>query len=615
MLTHSRSVFIPSLNKIVRTRDYRRYDPATKAESPHPDMPPTRPVSPNAAQKTAHDLTFNLTSAELESLADAAAMIAYKMVESYKQGMRTNPAEWPAEMQREMRDLIEIYTTLHPEWVSKEALPADAILCRGIWRLETKDDGRLRARLVIDGNRQEADTSKHESFYAPTPLKRSMRILHFYRRSRDWKSRVIDIEKAFLNSDKKYAADRNMWLECPPGVFPEHQGKYCRVVGTLYRQRNAPSDWHQTFRSWLMEHQWTRVDQDPCVYIRRNKHGKIFAALEIHVDDIEIHGTTKKLDAFQQELGKDYKYRIKEDSHRVYCGTDIEDVSDYTLLSGKTYLRELAKQYPATTVWKEPMEPRSRFPSGDGRPGRYNKEFRSLVGKAIYAVSSFAFNALFAALRAAMHLHEGTHEQVQAARRIVEYIHQHPVAIVIPSGPVTEWVLSGYTDSDLAGLPNGRSTMAGVILLNGILIDCYSRVQSTVALSTFEAEYVGLAELCRELLAVMHFLSYLDITIKTATIFCDQEKVVMSVYSGQIVNSRQVRHLLIRFEHVVDHVAAGRIKVVWVNSKNNWADPFTKQVSADETEKQMKGLGLRLLESSVSLSNSHAEEGGEAAKC
>ena len=91
--------------------------------------------------------------------------------------------------------------------------------------------------------------------------------------------------------------------------------------------------------------------------------------------------------------------------------------------------------------------------------------------------------------------------------------------------------------------------MGGVFLLCGILIHWYSRIQTTVAFSTYEAEYVALAEVVRETLAI---LEYLDVFIPSAVVYCDQQKVVESVYSGQIMNSRQV----------VDHVSAGRVKLV-----------------------------------------------------
>ena len=249
-----------------------------------------------------------------------------------------------------------------------------------------------------------------------------------------------------------------------------------------------------------------------------------------------------------------------------------------------------------TPTWKEPLPPKTVFPSAEPK-SPYQKPYQEVVGKAIYAASHFAPMSLFAAARASMHGSQGSKEQLDLATSILQFTIQIPMGIVIPRGIVTIWVLIAYSDSDLARHPKARSTIGGVIQLNGVLIDWFSRIQLTVAFSTFEAEYVALAEVVREVLAVMHFLTYLDIHIPTAVVYCDQQKVVESVYSGQIVNSRQVRHLLIRFEHVVDHISAGRIKVVWIKSEDNCADPFTKPVSMDNILKHASRMALRVLPS------------------
>jgi hypothetical protein len=199
---------------------------------------------------------------------------------------------------------------------------------------------------------------------------------------------------------------------------------------------------------------------------------------------------------------------------------------------------------------------------------------------------------MYAEVRQTIHTHQGSKEQLDYATQTMQYAIQHPVAIVIPRG-LRDWFLAVYTDSDLGKHPHAKSTMGGVFLLSGVLVHWYSRVQTTVAFSTFEAEYVALAEAVRETLALLNFLEYLDIYIASAVVYCDQQKVVESINSGKIMNSRQVRHLLIRFKHVVDHVSAGRVKMVWIRSETNCADPFTKAVSHQEIETHMATMGLK----------------------
>jgi hypothetical protein len=201
-------------------------------------------------------------------------------------------------MHQEVMDFILKYQTLAGDWVDKDKLPPDAQTCRGIWCLEMKNDGRLRARLVIDERSQVADVDLNESFYPPMPVKVNIRMLDVYAQSRDWVTEIFDIEKAFILSEVLTEARtrRNMWLQCPPGVFPEHCGKYMRVSGTLYGQRSAPADWYRTFNAYMLDYGLQRVDQDPCVYIKRNKHGKIMMTLVLHVDDGKVSGKRRDVD-------------------------------------------------------------------------------------------------------------------------------------------------------------------------------------------------------------------------------------------------------------------------------------------------------------------------------
>ena len=234
---------------------------------------------------------------------------------NYKQGMSSHQRDqWKAEMLREINDFIFKYQTVSGDWVSKAELPADAVTCRGIWCLEIKYDGRMRARLVIDGRNQVANAELNESFYVPTPLKRNIRIQHVYAQSRDWITDKFDIEKAFLLSEHTTEAQtrRNMWLQCPPGVYPEHTGKYSNVIGTLYGQRSAPSDWYRTLTTFILAYGgMKRVDQDPCVFIQRTKSGKIILILNIHVDDGAVSGSRKNVDRFLTYLRSKYVIKLQ----------------------------------------------------------------------------------------------------------------------------------------------------------------------------------------------------------------------------------------------------------------------------------------------------------------
>jgi hypothetical protein len=626
-VSHSRLFYVPHANRVVTSRAYTLITtetpipailretlpelpesalaPSDLPTTPQPLLPETLPPpAPHAEQIAAvaklvgfqaiHRQRSALAlQADRRNIDDISCLVAYKAVYSYTQAMKQPRAPaWRAEMKREIDDLLDVYKILERKWLANEQLPTDAEICNPLRRLEEKECGRLRARLTIDGSTQKADASLHESFYSPTPSRMAIKMALVYAMARAWGIDVIDIEKAFLLSTKQRLRSKRVFMRWPPGVYPEYKGLLVEVIGTLYGLRSAPAEWYNTLKEVLDNADIRRLDQEPCVYIKRSKTGKIILIVIVHVDDCLSLGSEKHRTACRDLLSSRYKFRLQHGPRLKYVGMNINELPDGLLLSGNDYLRHLQTTFPPTNpnhIWNEPMAPKSQFPTANHTAGPRQSEYRTLAGALQYAASYYSPWSLFAATRASARASEGTHEQYAAAQRIMEYLYTHPVGIYIPRNRGAfdkhTWSLVGYTDSDLANHPTAKSTSGGLIYLNDVLIHFYSRLQSTVALSTFEAEYHALCEMVREILALLNILHDLDINAEPATIYCDQAKVVRSCYSGQILTSRQVRHIIIRFEFIVDHLSKGVIKLVWISTIDNLADPLTKPVHAEDIDR------------------------------
>jgi len=70
--------------------------------------------------------------------------------------------------------------------------------------------------------------------------------------------------------------------------------------------------------------------------------------------------------------------------------------------------------------------------------------------------------------------------------------------------------LQGYVDADMAGdRDNRRSTTGYVFTVGGTAVSWVSKIQSVVALSTTEAEYVATTEASKEMIWLQRFLDEL----------------------------------------------------------------------------------------------------------
>ena len=98
----------------------------------------------------------------------------------------------------------------------------------------------------------------------------------------------------------------------------------------------------------------------------------------------------------------------------------------------------------------------------------------------------------------------------------------------------------GYSDADWAGdLDSRRSTTGYVVYAAGGPIAWQSRLQTTVAVSTMEAEYMSAFGAIQELIWIKGVLSEIGSTV----IFGDQYETRYIVYSGSISSLQSVSEL------------------------------------------------------------------------
>jgi len=109
-----------------------------------------------------------------------------------------------------------------------------------------------------------------------------------------------------------------------------------------------------------------------------------------------------------------------------------------------------------------------------------------------------------------------------------------------------------------------------------MLISWFSRKQSTVALSTIEAEYVALESYYSQILCIRQQLRDFGIEESCTKIRCDNTSAI-NLTRNPILHSR-AKHIKIHHRFIRDHVQNGEINVQFIDSKNQFADIFTKSL-------------------------------------
>ena len=154
-------------------------------------------------------------------------------------------------------------------------------------------------------------------------------------------------------------------------------------------------------------------------------------------------------------------------------------------------------------------------------------------------------------------------------------------------------LFSSFTDADHAGCPDtGRSTSGYVIKMGTGAVSWSSRLQSLVALSTTEAEFVAAVSAGQEMLWLRNLLTEFGYDVSSASKLRIDNLSALSVAKNPEHHGR-MKHLDLRFYWLRDEVAKGQIEIEHLRTFDMPADILTKSLPKPKVLEMVKMLGLR----------------------
>lgn len=135
--------------------------------------------------------------------------------------------------------------------------------------------------------------------------------------------------------------------------------------------------------------------------------------------------------------------------------------------------------------------------------------------------------------------------------------------------------LNIYCDADWATDADRKSISGYVITMAGGAVAWSSKKQNTVALSTAEAEYIAATHVAKQVLWHRSLFEELNLPLpETSTIFSDNQAAVSIAHHPEF--HARTKHIDISYHFLRDLVESGTLNIVYINTKNNLADLFTK---------------------------------------
>jgi hypothetical protein len=160
-------------------------------------------------------------------------------------------------------------------------------------------------------------------------------------------------------------------------------------------------------------------------------------------------------------------------------------------------------------------------------------------------------------------------------------------------GPGTsDQLFTTYSDADHGGnSDNGRSTGGYLVKIGSGAVSWSSKLQSLVALSTTEAEYISAVEAAKEIVWMRQFLDELGYPQHGPSVLLMDNQSAISVSKNPEHHGR-MKHLDLRWYWLRDAVDDGKVDPSFIPTTEMAADILTKPLMRAQVEKCRELMGL-----------------------
>lgn len=470
---------------------------------------------------------------------------------------------------------------------------------------------RCKARLCGKGFKQIFGIDYFET-YAPVAGYEALRAFLTLMANLDYEIDTIDVITAFLLSELK----EEIYITIPDG-FPNAaklQGKVLRLLKSLYGLKQAPRDWNQELDKHFRSLGFKPTESDRCLYVGRfGDKGEISCYLLVYVDDIILAAPDRKL-MKGLKANINAKFPITDKGPISFFlnmhftrDRDAKTISlnqipkiDKLIKDPRLTAEELKivnRRSNVPALAKEILS-KASCPTDETEIAEMeSKEYKSFLGILLY-IALTARPDIFTAVSAVARFSTNPGRvHWNAVLKIISYLCGTRTFTLVLGGRVnmigTSAKINATADADWAADVDGRRSRAGfIIYLFGSCVMWHSKLQSIVALSSTQAEFIALATCARMLIWLRSLLEELGFKSDSPSVIDQDNKACIDI-SQSSKSHPAVKHIDVRDYFIRDQIAIQKsIELKKVPTAEMASDMFTKQLPYPVFKKHRAALGL-----------------------
>jgi hypothetical protein len=334
---------------------------------------------------------------------------------------------------------------------------------------------------------------------------------------------------------------------------------------------------------------------EAAVYTRGT--GKTRLILGVYVDDLIVTGgEPKEIAVFKKQMTSEFDM---SDLGKLsfYLGIEVEQQTDCMTIKQTGYAKKVLSRFGMENCnpTKVPISPGTVLHDDkEGRPVDAT-EYRRVVGCLRYLLHTRP-DLAFSVGMASRFMERPTVMHMCVVKQILRYVQGTLNYGLVYTREEKEEVLTGYSDSDLAGdREHRRSTGGMAFYLNGGLITWCSHKEKRVALSSCESEFMAATATAMQAKWLRSLLGELTRKkFQCVTLFVDNKSAI-ELMKNPVFHGRS-KHIDIKFHYIRECVENGEITVKWVGTLEQKADSLTKAMAVTKLGEMRHMLGVRELE-------------------
>ena len=507
-----------------------------------------------------------------------------------KEALTTPEAsEWKAAMEDEIKSLKQNDT-----WELKPCPPdVRPIPVKWVFVVKKKANGsieRFKARLVVKGFHQQHGIDYDEVF-APTSKYATLRALLTYVATNDWECHQIDIKTAFLNG----VLEETIYCQQPPCMEEEPRKYVCHLKKALYGLKQAPKAWYTKLKSEFAKMRFEPSLTDPGLFVNHtNPEAPQFCL--VWVDDILCVGANLNVvNNIKAQLGKVFDLHDLGEVH-FYLGITItrdRNAKVFKLHQAKQVKRLIEKfGMEKSKPRSVPISPGTLISKIDGDEFE-NKDniYGQLVGSLIFLSICTRPDIAYSMSVLSKFMSAPTTAHWNIAKGVLRYLLDTSNKALVLGGHA-KLVPTGYCDADYAGCVDTRKSTSGfVFFLGNSTINWSSKKQSTVAVSTTEAELVSATHAVKEALWITHLMRDMRLPVSTISIASDSQGAMHLINNP--VQSQRSKHIDVVYHFAREHVVKGNVAFKYVPTSEMVADVFTKPLPKEKHWKCVDAMNVK----------------------